>query len=157
MLTFAVDNLIFFFCTSRMNAQRSFLLFQTSNSPSRNHADPQVAMICPEKAFQGQPKMFHNQFVDQKTGKWVTDFDHKATCRTDKVEILEYCKKVRVQQQTLCREGFAGKIFGEETTASQSCSSRKNDISSIRKLYNSFPQNYKSRSPEGRWLRCRFI
>jgi hypothetical protein len=27
-------------------------------------------------------------------GKWTTDFDHKATCKQDKVEILEYCKKV---------------------------------------------------------------
>merc|ERR1712076_136650 len=31
-------------------------------------------------------------------GKWTTDFDHKATCRQDKVEILEYCKKVYPDQ-----------------------------------------------------------
>ena len=27
-------------------------------------------------------------------GKWESDTDMKATCRKDKVEILEYCKKV---------------------------------------------------------------
>ena len=27
-------------------------------------------------------------------GKWESDTDMKATCKKDKVEILEYCKKV---------------------------------------------------------------
>ena len=27
-------------------------------------------------------------------GKWESDTDLKATCKKDKVEILEYCKKV---------------------------------------------------------------
>lgn len=39
-------------------------------------------------------RLFHNQYMNNE-GKWTTDFDHKATCRQDKVEILEYCKKVR--------------------------------------------------------------
>ena len=52
-----------------------------------------VAMVCPSK--QGDPvdRLFHNQYLSS-SGKWATDFDHKATCTTDKVEILEYCKKV---------------------------------------------------------------
>ncbi len=37
-----------------------------------------------------------SQFMNAE-GKWTTDFDHKATCRQDKVEILEYCKKVKKQ------------------------------------------------------------
>ena len=52
-----------------------------------------VAMICPEKQGDNLSRLFHNQYVNAD-GKWVTDFDHKATCRQDKVEILEYCRKV---------------------------------------------------------------
>ena len=52
-----------------------------------------VAMICPEKAGDKLSRLFHNQYMTT-SGKWATDFDHKASCRTDKVEILDYCKKV---------------------------------------------------------------
>ena len=52
-----------------------------------------VAMICPEKTGDKLGKLYHNQYMNAE-GKWTTDFDHKATCRQDKVEILEYCKKV---------------------------------------------------------------
>ena len=52
-----------------------------------------VAMICPEKTGEKLGKLYHNQYMSAE-GKWTTDFDHKATCRQDKVEILEYCKKV---------------------------------------------------------------
>jgi amyloid beta A4 protein len=56
-----------------------------------------VAMICPGK--QGTDnRLFHNQYINPTDGKWTTDFDHKATCRQDKVEILEYCKKVYPDQ-----------------------------------------------------------
>ena len=57
------------------------------------HHEPMVAMICPGK--QGSDsRLFHNQYINPTDGKWTTDLDHKATCRQDKVEILEYCKKV---------------------------------------------------------------
>ena len=64
-----------------------------SSPPESQHHDPMVAMVCPSK--QGDPvdRLFHNQYLSS-SGKWATDFDHKATCTTDKVEILEYCKKV---------------------------------------------------------------
>ena len=62
------------------------------NSPSQHH-EPMVAMICPEKTGEKMGKLYHNQYMSAE-GKWTTDFDHKATCRQDKVEILEYCKKV---------------------------------------------------------------
>jgi hypothetical protein len=52
-----------------------------------------VSMICPEKQGDKPSRLFHNQFMNNE-GKWTTDFDHKATCKQDKVEILEYCKKV---------------------------------------------------------------
>merc|ERR1719239_1543687 len=50
-----------------------------------------VALLCPG---QGDPAdlLYHNKFLSN--GKWKTDTDMKATCRKDKVEILEYCKKV---------------------------------------------------------------
>lgn len=57
------------------------------------HHEPMVAMICPDKTGDKLGKLYHNQYMNAD-GKWTTDFDHKATCRTDKVEILEYCKKV---------------------------------------------------------------
>ena len=64
-----------------------------------------VAMVCPSK--QGDPvdRLFHNQYLSS-SGKWATDFDHKATCTTDKVEILEYCKKVsdRTSEVSACIE-----------------------------------------------------
>jgi len=50
-------------------------------------------MVCPEKSGDPVTRLFHNQYTTT-SGKWATDFDHKATCKTDKVEILEYCKKV---------------------------------------------------------------
>lgn len=53
-------------------------------------------MICPEKQGDKLSRQFHNQYMNSE-GKWTTDYDHKATCRQDKVEILEYCKKVNKQ------------------------------------------------------------
>uniref|UniRef100_A0A4D5R9J5 Beta-amyloid-like protein n=1 Tax=Scolopendra viridis TaxID=118503 RepID=A0A4D5R9J5_SCOVI len=48
--------------------------------------EPQVAMLC------GKQK-YHNQYLD-KSGHWITDLEEKAICTKDKVEILEYCRKV---------------------------------------------------------------
>jgi hypothetical protein len=59
-----------------------------------------VAMLCPDKQGDKLSRLFHNQYMSS-TGKWATDFDHKATCRTDKVEILEYCKKVSIGKSTI--------------------------------------------------------
>lgn len=68
-----------------------------STSKTQQHHEPMVAMICPGK--QGtDTRLFHNQYINPSDGKWTTDLDHKATCRQDKVEILEYCKKVYPDQ-----------------------------------------------------------
>ena len=72
-----------------------FILIFQMNSPSQHH-EPMVSMICPEKTGEKLGKLYHNQYMSAD-GKWTTDFDHKATCRQDKVEILEYCKKVTAQ------------------------------------------------------------
>jgi amyloid beta A4 protein len=70
----------------------------TMAEPS-GRTEPMVAMLCPETSTQQQSadayngqQMFHNKFLSN--GKWKTDTDLKATCKKDKVEILEYCKKV---------------------------------------------------------------
>ena len=53
-----------------------------------------VAMACPEAGTPAN-QLYHNKFLTA-AGKWQTDNDYKATCKKDKVEILEYCKKVKI-------------------------------------------------------------
>jgi len=55
------------------------------------HYEPMVAMVCPEKGE--LMKHFQNKFL-ATTGKWETDYGVKATCKTDKLDVLEYCKQV---------------------------------------------------------------
>lgn len=50
------------------------------------HFQPMVAILC------GHGK-FHNQYLDENK-KWISDPDSRATCTKDKLEILEYCRKV---------------------------------------------------------------
>jgi len=53
------------------------------------HFEPQVAMYCgPDKQ-----QVYHSQYMTE-SGHWVTDLINKAKCLKDKVEILDYCKKV---------------------------------------------------------------
>ena len=72
-----------------------FLLFlQTENSHGSAPHEPMVAMLCPgSSGSDGKNRLYHNQYIGAD-GKWVTDYDYKATCRQDKVEVFEYCKKV---------------------------------------------------------------
>lgn len=53
------------------------------------HFEPQVAMLCDAKNDQ----TYHSQYMTE-AGHWATDMIHKVTCYKDKLEILEYCKKV---------------------------------------------------------------
>ena len=84
-----------------------YLVLQSTGG-ARGHFEPQVAMLCPEKGDLAN-KLFHNKFLSSSgngvsgwslevmfflPGKWESDTDMKATCKKDKVEILEYCKKV---------------------------------------------------------------
>lgn len=52
-----------------------------------NHFQPMVAVLC------GHGKLL-NKYLDENR-RWVTDNDPKAICTKDKLEILEYCRKVR--------------------------------------------------------------
>jgi len=64
----------------------------SDSSTSQGHFEPMVVMRCPEK---GSKKIntFQNKFLSNK-GKWETDYGVKATCKKEKIEILEYCKQV---------------------------------------------------------------
>ncbi len=53
-----------------------------------SHFQPMVAILC------GHGK-YHNQYLDENK-KWISDPDPKAVCTKDKLEILEYCRKVFV-------------------------------------------------------------
>ncbi len=53
-----------------------------------SHFQPMVAILC------GHGK-YHNQYLDENK-RWISDPDPKAVCTKDKLEILEYCRKVFV-------------------------------------------------------------
>lgn len=64
----------------------------TESAPAA-HFEPQVAVLC-EKGASGGAAQFHPQYMGE-AGRWTPDTASKpASCRKDKLEILEYCKKV---------------------------------------------------------------
>lgn len=65
-----------------------------------SHFQPMVAILC------GHGKL-QNQYLDENK-KWISDPDPKATCTKDKLEILEYCRKVSTSE-LLCLT-FPGKF-----------------------------------------------
>lgn len=60
------------------------------------HFEPQVALLCDEKSGQ----MYYNQYMSE-SGRWTSDINSKLggalslSCSKEKLDILEYCKKVR--------------------------------------------------------------
>ncbi|XP_071441365.1 amyloid-beta-like protein isoform X2 [Hetaerina americana] len=87
------------------------------------HFEPQVAMLCDV----GGKATYHNQYMTEG-GRWVADTDTKGNgCMKDKMEILEYCKKVYPKRditnivesshylkvQNWCRIGQRKKCKGE--------------------------------------------
>lgn len=63
------------------------------NSGAVSHFEPQVAMLC-DAGPHGQ-EAYHSKYMSEQ-GEWVSDFYSKATCFKDKMDILNYCKKVRI-------------------------------------------------------------
>lgn len=61
------------------------------NSGAVSHFEPQVAMLC-DAGPHGQ-EAYHSKYMSEQ-GEWVSDFYSKATCFKDKMDILNYCKKV---------------------------------------------------------------
>ncbi|CAG9820159.1 unnamed protein product [Phaedon cochleariae] len=60
-------------------------------STSVSHFEPQVAMVCDPSAH-GQ-EVFHPKYMTDQ-GEWASDLYSKAACFKDKMDILNYCKKV---------------------------------------------------------------
>lgn len=58
-----------------------------------SHFEPQVALLC-DAGVHGQ-EAYHPQYMTEQ-GRWQTDLSSKATCIKDKMDILDYCKKVRL-------------------------------------------------------------
>ncbi|CAG9861162.1 unnamed protein product [Phyllotreta striolata] len=56
-----------------------------------SHFEPQVAMLC-DSGMHGQ-EAYHPKYMTEQ-GEWVSDLYSKATCYKDKMDILNYCKKV---------------------------------------------------------------
>ncbi|KPM08836.1 secreted beta amyloid precursor protein-like protein [Sarcoptes scabiei] len=56
------------------------------DSSSLGHFQPMVAILC------GHGK-YHNQYLSEEN-KWISDFDSRAVCTKNTLEILEYCRKV---------------------------------------------------------------
>ena len=56
--------------------------------------EPQVAVVCDVR------NPLHPQYMDS-TGKWVSDMDNKNSCLKDKIEILDFCRKVKYASSLL--------------------------------------------------------
>lgn len=56
-----------------------------------SHFEPQVALLC-DTGVHGQ-EAYHPQYMTEQ-GRWQTDLTSKASCLKDKMDILDYCKKV---------------------------------------------------------------
>ncbi|KAG5892448.1 hypothetical protein JTB14_009856 [Gonioctena quinquepunctata] len=62
-----------------------------SSSGTVSHFEPQVAMLC-DSGIHGQ-EAYHQKYMTEQ-GEWMSDLYSKATCFKDKMDILNYCKKV---------------------------------------------------------------
>lgn len=59
--------------------------------------EPQIAVLCEA----GQ--VFQPQYLSEE-GRWVTDLNKKtsgATCLRDKMDLLDYCKKVSAKTRKI--------------------------------------------------------
>ncbi|XP_065158410.1 amyloid-beta-like protein isoform X2 [Atheta coriaria] len=56
-----------------------------------SHFEPQVAILC-DPGLHGQ-ETYHPQYMTEQ-GRWQTDLNSKATCLKDKMDVLDYCKKM---------------------------------------------------------------
>lgn len=63
----------------------------SSSGGAVSHFEPQVAMLC-DAGPHGQ-EAYHPKYMSEQ-GEWVSDLYSKASCFKDKMDILNYCKKV---------------------------------------------------------------
>lgn len=79
--------LVLFICLFCLQIVFAYVEAVVGSYVPASHFQPQVAILCNGK------QKFHNQYMDE-AGRWVSDPDDKASCTKDKLEILEYCRKV---------------------------------------------------------------
>jgi len=60
-----------------------------TDGPSPVHFEPQVAVLCDAKS----DTPYYSQYMSEN-GRWTSDTKHKVGCLKEKVDILDYCKKV---------------------------------------------------------------
>lgn len=53
------------------------------------HFEPQVAVLCDSKS----DTPYYSQYMSEN-GRWTSDTKRKVGCLKEKVDILDYCKKV---------------------------------------------------------------
>ncbi|XP_050423095.1 amyloid-beta-like protein isoform X2 [Adelges cooleyi] len=59
------------------------------DGPSPVHFEPQVAVLCDSKS----DTSYYSQYMSEN-GRWTSDTKRKVGCLKEKVDILDYCKKV---------------------------------------------------------------
>ncbi|VVC44088.1 Hypothetical protein CINCED_3A001411 [Cinara cedri] len=60
-----------------------------TDGPAPVHFEPQVAVLCDSKS----DNPYYSQYMSEN-GRWTSDMKRKVSCLKEKVEILDYCKKV---------------------------------------------------------------
>jgi amyloid beta A4 protein len=90
MLPFATFICVLFLSSGILN-DASGLQDSGLNSGAVSHFEPQVSMLC-DAGPHGQ-EAYHPKYMTEQ-GEWVSDLYSKATCFKDKMDILNYCKKV---------------------------------------------------------------
>lgn len=77
----------------RRSDPRGFYDFQGvgADGPSPVHFEPQVAVLCDAKS----DTPYYSQYMSEN-GRWTSDTKRKVGCLKEKVDILDYCKKVSV-------------------------------------------------------------
>uniref|UniRef100_A0A8D8WQX6 Beta-amyloid-like protein n=1 Tax=Cacopsylla melanoneura TaxID=428564 RepID=A0A8D8WQX6_9HEMI len=65
------------------------IAFKVEADVPASHFEPQVAMLCPK----GDQNTYRSQYM-LDSGRWTTDLTHKVSCYRDKLDILDYCKKI---------------------------------------------------------------
>lgn len=70
-----------------------------ADGPAPVHFEPQVAVLCDAKS----DTPYYSQYMSEN-GRWTSDTKRKVGCLKEKVDILDYCKKVSIAPK--CDDNF---------------------------------------------------
>jgi amyloid beta A4 protein len=65
-----------------------------ADGPAPVHFEPQVAVLCDAKS----DTPYYSQYMSEN-GRWTSDTKRKVGCLKEKVDILDYCKKVSISHR----------------------------------------------------------